>query len=206
MKRINNCKIKELFPWIWDRFDSISMTEFEKTFVSLRLNRSHTITFNYYELIIKNAADSIIYGTVSNKILTHHKELISDFLRLLLLDRELQNKEIFDCICNFMSSSDLHILNSSISEKVKCFFFPYYSIQEEVNGDIKLVVKFWDRPTTESFLVVVFDHCYGSVLSYRFETTNYRVSWNQTEGTEAQKQFYKMMNNLLISEMKTRIQ
>ena len=59
---------------------------------------------------------------------------------------------------------------------------------------------------TESFFVVVFDHCYGSVLSYRFETTNYRVSWNQTEGTEAQKQFYKMMNNLLISEMKTRIQ
>ena len=206
MKRINNCKIKGLFPWIWDRFNSISMIEFDKTFVSLRLNELYTITLDNYNLLIKNAVNNVTYGYISNKVLTWHKELISDFLKLLLLDRGLDSKEIFECICNFMPSSDLHNLNSSISEKVKCFFFPHYSIQKEVSGDIKLVVKFGDRSTTESFLTTIFDHCYGSVLSYRFETTNYRVSWNQTEGTEAQKQFYKMMNNLLISEMKTRIQ
>lgn len=193
MKRINNCEFKESFPWIWDRFDRVIITKFDELSTNVRLDDLYDITIISYGFTIFDISNRVIYGTISIDLFKSSKLVIDKFLRSILLNKDLTNKERFNCICSF---ADLGHLKHSIKDKVKDFFYPSFSIEmNKTNNTLEMFIRIGDAGTLSTLLDPS-----GLVLCYEFETDNYEISWVNEAGSVKLKQFYQNLNSLLLQE------
>lgn len=198
MKRVNNCKFKETFPWIWDRFDKIALVRSNKDAFEIKLGELYDITsICGYDFQIMDLNNHKLLGIITTEVLislNSKLEIINNFLKSLLSKEVMTNKERFDSICSFAGCAGLEDLKRSIKDEVKDLF--YFSFKIKMSGDNLSMRIISDI----GILDILLNHS-GLVLYYNFETDNYVVDWNAEDGCAKLKQFYQKLNSIVFLEI-----
>ena len=198
MKRVNNCKFKETFPWIWDRFDKIILMKSDKYSKSIKLDELYSISINRHVFQIKDISNQRIFGTITTEALISlnpKSEIVNNFLRSLLSKEVVTNKERFDHICSFAECAGLEYLKRSIKDEIKNFFYPSFNIEIK-NSNLIVFIKIGDAGS----LSILLSHS-GLTLCHEFETDNYGINWVAEDGSVKLTQFYQNLNSILSQEI-----
>lgn len=197
MKRINNCKFKETFPWIWDRFNKITLVKSNEYASEIKIDELYSISINRHFFQIKDIRNQKVFGTITTETLlslNSKSEVVNNFLKSLLSKEVMTNREKFDHICGFAGCAGLEDLKCSIKDEIKDLFYPGFKIQ--MSGDSLSMHIISDI----GVLDILLSHS-GLVLHYNFETDNYVVDWDAGDGCAKLKQFYQKLNSVVFLEI-----
>lgn len=199
MKRINNCKFKETFPWIWDRFDKITLVRSDGDAFEIKLGELYDITSTCgYDFQIIDLSNHKLLGIITEDVLlslNSKSEVVSSFFKSLLSKEIMTNKERFDHICGFAECAGLEDLKRSIKDVVKDLFYSSFNIK--MSGDSLSMHIIFDNI---GVLDILLSHS-GLVLHYNFETDNYVVDWDAEDGCAKLERFYQKLNSVVFLEI-----